>query len=1377
MENICIPMHLDAFALSPGCCDEKLKSKIAPYTQPNYTALRLDSHLLQHDVLDHTDFHLSQPATRNPRIADIGRSPPDNLKHQRLGVHLQWSLPRLYRTATASGRRSAIADGTDDPSQPVFRQIPNRWLVTRHLKNHQETFGPKEFQSWIIESDAVQNIKTIPQNVDLESGVAPFVSYEGDPGDPSALNAQIEVFLGQKFDLEKWPGEDGQRKPLPGGITLMTSSNPLFGDYALHNCNVLSIIDNFSYKRNPDPSDKNPRDDDFSYLANALCDYFVIGWHQDPKNDPLNVADGTDLTSRLTSLMLKLSPSEAGDQGTLKDLKEVTRCLVHGAIYDVKYNYFGPPPRSLAEEGALKFTPEIKMEPLSIGTTPLDGILAFLEAHQHDDDKVNVFGPGGSTLSQKIVELSQLLYAAADEYDSRVQAQDLIAQQNFTQTDGGSRWTYSKGARDDKRNLSQTNDGKPKIPTDGEKLALDGINEAQIKLDVCSRKLRSLKWDLFAEWFKFKGTFLPEVGKKDIFDAFKKEVLPIKERVIGLQTLIDSLKAEIESLQAGVDSQVTTSPKPAPFKKPSAVDCKLSTKDAFRMRIDPTLCIAGLDSGWASDVMETLQIRVDHELTSDITAVNSIFPPKSANPVTQDHGLRSTATKILAECLKDANSNTKNGKDDAPLITGFQAWGDRNPFAPLFIEWESLYYHIDMDSWDVQLRPSPVGHPNPQVRYVPREMLLSDQEKNANNQNNFRTLSGRVLVLPQPRFSLENVVLQVLDSKSPDIPSDINADDLKSSIRQIKFISAPLSGLTNHLLTRCEGAHVKPNVRTQGQKVIPLAAADAGDIGMDLPTLALVDAESALTPYGSLMAFGEDQYPHNPFKPVMHGQMVFTKLNIIDKFGQGICLPAINRRRVHQPHPPDAKIYPCLSDYLAPDVIKVKPDDKTGILNTVFATPDPAVDGQWPLCQFIQLTPSINQDARINASFLTQDTVAKGNYTPWREINDYESPIWGWLIIDYADNGLQFFRGDGTFYREIRKGGVQGANVSAKWLPNDPPKEGLEPTDAGTDQLDQLLKQLSQPTDKDGSYLQAFFNMINGAIQNMPFPPSSYSGYANAIVGKPLALVNVGWSIELAEPPIRPQYNSFDKRPDEWQAELDRYKLEGYGFKLKVGDHERNYDGVVGYYLSSNDDAPSPTAPTPQPKTTWDKLYTYFLPEKPHANVTEIVPDIYPPLSPYYINPEPDVTPNMTSAKARKYTVTSVLMDPYTPIHGYSPILPTKSLTLPPWTVQTAMDKMHAFFHLGPSLVAVDVPTAYADANAKNPDGTPLAAVSLPISGRKGTWTWLQPYAQDGADTVPQFATMDVQEDLGQKKFESAPYTFLEGYLQLIGRLDDKGDK
>lgn len=648
MDNVCIPMHLDAFALSPACCDGE--SRIAPYTQPNYTALRLDNHLIQHDVLDHVDFHNTSPASKNPRLADLGVKPPNNLKSNRMGVHLHWSLPRFYRTGSASSTSSQA--GSADPSNPVFPKIPNRWLVTRHIKNHQPSNALPEFQSWVVESNAVRYLTEIGDDVDLESEVAPFVSYEGDPNLDRILEAQSEVFLGQKFDLAGWK-EPSASKHQP--LTLMNSSNPLFPDYALHNTNVLSVLDNFSFK-------KNPGDKDFQYASAVQCDYFVVGWHQDSSEDPLNSPVEADLTSRLSNLMLQLDSQSAKDYGGNENK---TRCLLYGAIYDVKYDSTKKPDSSVAETSAMNFTKPVKMEPLSVGTTPLDGILTFLDAHQSDAD--SIFGTAhgtGNTLAEDITGLAQFLYATADEYDARVQAQDLMAHQSFAKADGGFKWSYAKAS---------TAGDTPAVPSTSEAQALRTLNEAQVKLDACNRQLTSLQWELFAEWWKYVSEYIPELQQPARQAYYTTIVTGITKAIwgedqkSGLLATITSLKNQIAGMQSDL--------------------YKSSVRDPFFTRTDPTLCIAGLDSGRPQDFLDPLTVLLDHELSSDTTAVPPIFVG-AANPVPADNGLQATAVKLLAQCLK--NSNTQNGVTSVPQTTGFQAWGDRNPFVPLFIEWESM---------------------------------------------------------------------------------------------------------------------------------------------------------------------------------------------------------------------------------------------------------------------------------------------------------------------------------------------------------------------------------------------------------------------------------------------------------------------------------------------------------------------------------------------------------------------------------------------------------------------------------------------------------------------------------------------------------------
>ena len=225
-----------------------------------------------------------------------------------------------------------------------------------------------------------------------------------------------------------------------------------------------------------------------------------------------------------------------------------------------------------------------------------------------------------------------------------------------------------------------------------------------------------------------------------------------------------------------------------------------------------------------------------------------------------------------------------------------------------------------------------------------------------------------------------------------------------------------------------------------------------------------------------------------------------------------------------------------------------------------------------------------------------------------------------------------------------------------RWLPFDAPTEtGKDKTLAGADneQMDTLISKLN------AGYLQSFFDMINGSIKTMPFPPSEYSKFANAIVGKPLALVNVGWSLELAAPAIKAQNTLGENKGNE--AEV----LSKYSFPLKIGDKDRPFDGVVGYWESRN--------AVGQVDTKFDRCYSYFAPPDPTGTATfqGIEPKNFHSLSPTYVHPEFEATSNMSEAVALNYFVTTMLIDPYTPLHGFSPTLPIKTLKLPPWCIES----------------------------------------------------------------------------------------------------------
>lgn len=376
--------------------------------------------------------------------------------------------------------------------------------------------------------------------------------------------------------------------------------------------------------------------------------------------------------------------------------------------------------------------------------------------------------------------------------------------------------------------------------------------------------------------------------------------------------------------------------------------------------------------------MDTLTARVEHQIQFTAAAMgraNAVLGQASTSPMGK--GIKSAGSKLFAEFLSGIDSK------DTTAVKGHQQW-EKTSFQPLFIEWEAQYFHIAREKWQVSLRKYPVGQAHAELRYGLGKPLT------AANQQDSRMISGRVVLTPQPVFSLEAAVCQVLDSAGPALPLSQEEKDAmindQSPLKKLKFISAPLSGLMKHLLTRYDGAHVKPSFWQQGKDTVPMNVAvsasapiDTNNSGPDM--VELINSGSALTPYGDLINFGSSSYV--PFKGVTHGQMLFTKLNIIDRFGQAVCAVQPKPRPKSAPQPPPS-FYPCLSDYLSPDFLR-DPKDATKLsntLNTVYEEPNNQT-GEWPLCRFIPLTPSINQSARLNASFLNAGPGWSGGTASW----------------------------------------------------------------------------------------------------------------------------------------------------------------------------------------------------------------------------------------------------------------------------------------------------------------------------------------------------------------------------------------------------------
>ncbi|KPI35825.1 uncharacterized protein AB675_11080 [Cyphellophora attinorum] len=1358
---ICLPMKVDAFVLNPDVCNNS-KTKIPPLSQPNYTFLRLDANEVQSDVLGHVDLHATTPCHVNRRVMDLG---------------------------TNSAARSAdqgFSNPTDpslsDVSAPNFRAAPTRWLVVRTIQP--DSMIPAgaipAVQGWVIEGDRRWDLQSIPAGYDLETDFTPFVVSAADNNDN--IEQQAEVFVGNKTDATIWTetGTNDSRIAL----SLLTSANPVFADFQPHNSNVFSMLDNFQYGPIEAPL----------YLQAATADYYVIGWHYNPAEDvfyiPQNVA--TTLGARLKACNMALGRDPSSDNWSGKT--SGTRLFCHGAMYSVDWKARWTDPSTNAYVGPKRipaddaFAAVNKTMSMAVGTTPLDAMLAYVAAHVCDT-KDPLY-----SIEQDIVAIQALLIAQDDGVEAQLEAQDLVYNYNYARDEGGVHWHIS----------GDDGSSTPVNPDNHTLQALEQLNATQLLLDSANRRVRALQWSLFAEWWKY----VSDASQKKDAPSVQKCVTCIKDKINALGNQVTGLKSSIKTIQDSFPKLVK------------------GTQPRFFQQKDPTLFVAGVQPGWPTDFLDSLTTRLASQIVtgsgapdSDFQAFVTTVVPRLSLP----EAMSNTVQGLLNEFIllnPTSGSTQKPGAgqflplyhDQVGAATGLTVqglgWRDRwestQPWFPLFLEWEAEYTHLPYSDWELSDRPVPGSSAYlTQVRYNIKKGINLADEIAKESAVDKRTISGRIIMLPQPGFSLATKVKQLFSNTVPEVLdkylSKDKRDELLTGLGNLASISAPLAGFSDHLVTQVQGGHIKPSKRLLGEKAVPMQAAVKSEVSIGLDEIGLMGIQTDLTPYGSLVEYLPPDY--SAFKPVTHGQFRFTKMNIIDKFGQAI--HAIDPTPSDTDTPP---VWPCISDFYSCQWLPAPMEDYA---NTVIRDKE-----GW--CEYVQVSPQINQMSRLNANFVVRNSLATGQ--PWRPVMEWENPIWGWMVVNYADYGLQFFTAEGKFYREVRLGGPKGSTV---------PKQPFLPFGPATEtktQLDFLIAHFADP-----DYLQSFIDMINAASEQLAPAPDSYAEYLSSLVGKPLALTNIGFSLELATDPLTNQSTRNNVAPElpilppgslppdcpdceplpptpvptsarpghETGSVPPSTAPPNYRFKVHVGDKDRVYDGLLGYFNLAPAAKNLREGDSPQCDYDLTKIFTYYRSKNPSiANPTQaITTDNFPELDPYYLRPDSYTTGlDYSLARNAKLTILGCILDPFAALHLYSDILPIGELKLPAWAVQSALSAMTAFFHMGPLVVTADVPVydSHYDLSSKSVDGAstepvfPDATIGLP-SLAQADWTWLQPYGVaastsgggrlapgssntpiPGAVTVEtRFMGLKLGKTDAMPRYDKGPYTAVEGYLQL----------
>lgn len=343
--------------------------------------------------------------------------------------------------------------------------------------------------------------------------------------------------------------------------------------------------------------------------------------------------------------------------------------------------------------------------------------------------------------------------------------------------------------------------------------------------------------------------------------------------------------------------------------------------------------MAGVESGWPRDFLHDLHARLD----TRIAVRPSFIPPmkpgwKAFLTVTLSKlplGLTDAALDLVKEflVLNPANPNQPppGGGYKLPLYHDLDKthllpndkkpwrdrWGNRQAWFPLFLEWIAEYNHIPFTPftpsddkgptisacWSLELQESwksgKSASESQKLRYRIRTGIeLADEAL-----NDKRTVSGRVLILQQVLLKLSTLVESILNNLPDGYLKLDQVKELRDHLHELAFSSSPLSGFTHHPITRVQGNHIKPTLRSAADStssatddIVPFKAAIEVESKANFTDsqLRIMGVETDMTPYGTLFQVGSVDNEFCPFKPVTNGQLRLTAPNIIKRFGQAI---------------------------------------------------------------------------------------------------------------------------------------------------------------------------------------------------------------------------------------------------------------------------------------------------------------------------------------------------------------------------------------------------------------------------------------------------------------------------------------------------------
>jgi hypothetical protein len=951
-----------------------------------------------------------------------------------------------------------------DSGQIDFPLVPNRWLVVRYS-------GPaagRTATAWVIESDFLDPVR----------GSSPYTTQ-------SAADPPVATHIGRAVPLASW------RETINGPLFLRATApaNELFTFYQPANENVFSFHDNLVTQGN---------------LRDTLS-YFVAGWYSDVGADILQGWQAGERGNDYPDLLSRL-------HWVVSDPSRSARTILcHAMVHGIAWDDSGPLPISARDQ--------VKQVHVGVGNSAVDALAALIQAQDTTTQGLN------KNDARLLQAFQYNLLALLDQPGGEDRLDQRIRDAWFGSNFGGTVWKSVDLER------APGTPAPPPLSVDqirAEAGLLADLNQAQTRLDQQSFQLQSLRHRLYELWWKsgyssqqanqpagtspadFQQALDPNhtAGMPDPSNPdphyLAAQVHAQMSVVAGQQAIVDKKVRTVRSMQvASRQLKATNAP---PFWLANAplvvltgaspgTDLALETDQALQTRYSDQV-VTGLTVK-IGDTSQTIT-AVSHGLSQLMPALNlaNIPQPDVITALLMEFffldpynapGLAANVLGNTSPTVVDALIGAMTNGTGA-ITTGKLEGLDLSmwvqPWLPLYFEWAVNWYpipfaqdntpHWNFDGveyhWDGTLTSLPQAH----------------------------QIAGRSFLTPKLAFTFRSRLSKFLKYR----PNEADLQSLLNSVGLWDFLSQSLTGFIAQVALRDSLSNLAPDVQLAN----------------------LVEKDYQMVPQSLDYAYDGPLPPpdtYSTFEGLCCGQFYFTRLTVVDRFGQTVEVVNDQNSAIFVPVP-----------------------DKDLLPDVPVLTQNPA--------RFIQVPPRLLQPARLDFTLVSANDDAQE-----LDLAPLVNPVCGFLLPNHLDGGLIVYDPVGTHLGELRIGIDINGKQQVVW-------------EAFAESKFAVLTDLVLPYPHLGGFLiglqarepgafQDFLVAIDETLWTVDPAGEGLDPYLPVLVGRPIALarakVQLALELDPLEDPAWP-LTFFPRKPT----------FLNYPFAIRMGDQNDRQDGLLGFF-------------------------------------------------------------------------------------------------------------------------------------------------------------------------------------------------------------------